>query len=137
MIIKEVIEDYEKGKRSVLDTLLLLENAKEKLNKAMDTIKKFKEDNLEKISSEASEHKEGYKGYKIEYRSGGKIYDFKNIPEWQNAEKKKKEIESKYRSMFEAKQKGLSFANISDDGEEMIMPKISYRKSSIVIKEIK
>jgi len=35
---------------------------------------------------------------------------------------------------FEAMQKGNKFAGVNEDGEEMVMPEITYRKSSIVLK---
>lgn len=72
-------------------------------------------------------------GFIFERRAGGSSYSYKHIPEWAEAERNKKQIEAKYKQAFLARQKGLMVA--SEDAEEMILPEISYRKSSLIVKK--
>lgn len=130
-----VINDVNNGDLPVLDALIYLEQQRKKLELSLEIAKAFKDDFFERIAEQAEEYKDGYNGYKIEVRNGGKIYSYKNIPEWVKAEQKKKDIEAKYKSALEAKLKGNAYAGVSEDGEELPMPEISYRKSSIVLKE--
>jgi len=51
-----------------------------------------------------------------------------------NAEQSKKKLKADIKVRFEAMQKGNKFAGVNEDGEEMVMPEITYRKSSIVLK---
>jgi len=131
------INDVNEGNINVLDALIFLEEQRKQLELSLEVCKGYKDDFFEKIAEQAADHKEGYQGYLIEVRNGGKIFTFKNIPEWQNVEQSKKEIEGRYKSAFEAIQKGNKFAGVNEDGEEMVMPEITYRKSSIVLKKQK
>jgi hypothetical protein len=75
----------------------------------------------------------GEGGFIFERRAGGASYNYKHIPEWMEAENAKKQIEAKYKQAFLARQKGLLVA--SEDAEEMILPEIMYRKSSLIVKK--
>jgi hypothetical protein len=72
-------------------------------------------------------------GYIFEKRNGGHSFVYKHIPEWQEKQAALKEVEERYKRAFEAKQKGLMVA--SEDAEDMIMPEITHRKSSLVVKK--
>lgn len=124
----------EEGELTVLDAYISLEEQRRHLENTLAIVKSFKDDFFNEITYEAQEQKDGYRGYLFEIRNGGKTYNFKNIPEWQDAEKNKKEVEERYKAMLNAKLKGSSFANISEDGEELPLPEITYRKSSIILK---
>lgn len=135
--LMNTIHRAKEGEISNLDAVIDLRESRKELENALGIIKEFEDDNLEQIASEASEYKDGYKGYQFEYRNGRKMYSFKGIPDWQEADKNKKEIEKKYRSMLDAKINGAVHANISEDGEELPLPDISYGKSSLVVKPLK
>lgn len=132
--IQNTINDYNEGNIQVLDAFVILENERKQLDSHLATIKAFKDEFFYEAAEAAEEHKDGFKGHSIEVRNGGRTYVYKDIPEWKEAEKYKKDIESKYKAMFEAIQKGNPNANISEDGEELPLPTINYRKSSIIIK---
>ncbi len=131
------VNQVEEGELSCLDALIELERSRKYLESSLAIIKGFKDTQLNNISNEASEYRDGYRGFMIEVRNGGKMYNYKHIPEWSEADTAKKEIESKYKTMFEAKVKGLEFANVDENGEELPMPVLTYRKSSVVLKEKK
>ena len=86
------------------------------------------------IENEASQYPEGYKGFEIRAVSGRKTFDYSGIPEWNEAKQKLKDCEGKYKSMFEAKAKGLNYANVSEEGEELPLPEIKYGKSYLTVK---
>lgn len=127
----------ENGEISFLDALIYMEEERRYLEDSLAIIKEFKADNLDDISNEASEFKDGYRGYKFEIRSGGRMFNFKHIPEWQTYDSGKKDCEARYKAMLDAKLKGSTFANVTEDGEELPLPKITYRKSSLIIKKQK
>ena len=132
-----VIHRVKEGEITHLDALIALEENRKQLEMSLAIAKEFKDEYHEQIASEASECKYGYNGYQIEVRNGGKSCNYKGIPEWQDAEKSKKSVEAKYKSMWEAKVNGNPHANVSEDGEELPLPEITYRKSSIILKEQK
>ena len=122
------------GELSVLNGLIQMKKQQDELDKSIEIIKAFKDDNFETIDAEAKEYQGEYGGFKIGTRSGGKTFDYKGVSEWAETEAKKKAIEQKYKLMWEAKQKGLPYANVDKDGVELTLPEVSYRKSSITIK---
>lgn len=117
-----------------LDALIVLEAHRQQIDHSLSIIKEFKHDYFDQISQEATEHNNLYRQHSIETRNGGKNFDYKHIPEWVEAETQKKQIEAKYKSMYNAKINGNPHSNISQEGEELPLPKITYRKSSIIIK---
>jgi len=128
------VNDAEIGNVGHLDTFIFLENERKHLEASLSIIKSYKDENINLIGKEAEEYgKEGYKGYKVEIRNGGMEFNYKNIPEWQQLKESLSECEEKHKQAFIAKQKGLLTA--SEDGEEIVMPEISYRKSSIILKK--
>ena len=129
------VHQVKDGEINHLDALIALEENRKQLEITLAIAKEFKDDFHEQIATEAAEYKGGYNGYQVEVRNGGKSFNYKGIPEWQEAEKSMKTIEAKYKSMWEAKVNGNPHANVSEDGEELPLPEIAYRKSSIVLKK--
>ncbi len=145
---KEIFQQYQEaiafqaercdnGDVNVLDTLLYMRENKSRLKEAIELIDAWVEGNQDEIVAEAENYEDGYKGFMIEVRNGSRRFDFKHIPEWQEVDKLKKDVESKYKSMFIARQNGAVHAGVSEDGEELPMPEINYTKSSIVVKPMK
>jgi hypothetical protein len=131
------IRRAEEGEITMLDALISLEGERKQLEISLEIVKSFKNDHINEISDEAGDYKEGYKGYIIEVRNGRKVYKYDSIPEWQRADAIKTEVEGRYKAMLDAKIKGVAYANISEDGEELPLPEISYSKSSIILKKNK
>jgi len=73
-----------------------------------------------------------HKGLKIELRQGRKVWNFKNLPEWQKAEKAKIDCEEQYKAAYSNFEKGLSA--VKQDGEVLELPEVTYGKPSIIIK---
>lgn len=130
-------EQVENGELSNLDGLIIMRSHRECFEQSLDIIKDFENKRITEISNEASQYPLGYRGFFITETSGRKNFDFKNIPEWNNAKSKLLNIEGKYKSMFEAKTKGNPNANISEDGEILPLPNINYSKSFITVKKSK
>ena len=74
-------------------------------------------------------------GYKVQFRNGGYSYDFSDIEEVVKAKELLKELEKKYITAFQMKQKGM--IPITDDGEVLAVPNAKPRKGSIIIKAVK
>ena len=126
----------EQGDLIAFDGLIELEATRKKLEATLELIKEFKSDFFSQLHNESEEYKDGYKGFKIEVRNGGKSFVYKQIPEWITAEETKKKVEAKYKSMFIAIENGSPNANISEDGEILPLPELTYRKSSVILKTI-
>lgn len=133
--IMSTIDRSENGHISVLDALIQLEEERKHLEQSLAIIKSFKDEQLENIATQIKEYPEGYKGYNIEVRNGGVMYDFKHIPEWKEYKQLLVDCEARYKSALVAKEHGNAFANVSDDGEELPLPQVSYRKSSVIVKK--
>jgi hypothetical protein len=71
-------------------------------------------------------------GCKFELRNGGKMFDYKHIPEWSEAKKNLENVEAKYKLAFENNEKNIM--SVSNDGEVLELPKVSFRKSSLIVK---
>ena len=129
--IDYIITSYYEGDNDILDALLQLKKYEDELNECLDWIKHFKNENENQIDAAASMHNNIYKGFEIKYRSGGMMYDFSNLQEYNIAKFNLKEIEEKYKQAYLSKTKGL--LPISEDGEELNLPDVKHRKGSIVI----
>lgn len=71
--------------------------------------------------------------YTFTRTEGRKQFDFSNISEWNEAKENLKQIESKYKSVYENQQKGLSSFNEST-GEVLEVPVVTFSKSSLAVK---
>ncbi len=124
--VQKIIQSVEEGELREIDALIAMREIKTSAEIALATIKKFEEQNLETIASQASEYPRGYMGYSISMVQGRKTYDFSNIPEHQDAKYNLKTIEDKYKAILEAKIKGAAHADITEDGEVLTLPEIKY-----------
>ena len=71
-------------------------------------------------------------GFIFEKRNGGIRYSFKHIEEWQDLDNQKKEVEAKSKQAYLAMQRNLLVG--TEDGEEISLPKVTYTKSSLIVK---
>lgn len=121
------------GEINHLDALIELENHKAKMNKSLELIQEFKDEFISEIESESLEHNKIYNGYKIQVQGGSKIFNFKGIKEVQEKEEELKAIKEKAKQAFLSKEKGM--LNVDENGEEVELPTISYKKSFVTIKK--
>lgn len=101
--------------------------------KELEACKKQIED-YAKEEAEKHGNKFEHKGYKFELRQGGRSYSFKNIKEWQTYNKALNDCEERYKAAYSSYEKGLMTAD--ENGEEMELPEVSYRSSSLIIKKL-
>ena len=125
--------EYDNGDSEILDVLLYLEDYRKPLEDCLKIIKSFKDENLDAIEVSAMDYKDGYNGFDVAVRNGGRMYNFKGVDEWMTYDKAKKECEDRLKQAFISKEKGLLVA--SEDGEEIELPTLSYRKSSVIVKK--
>lgn len=123
----------ENGEISVLDALIGMRKTRNECEKIIQNIKDFETEKSNEIEMEAAQWNGKYKNAKIEIRNGGLSYDFSKIQEHQWAKENLAEIEEKYKIAYQNKLKG--FAMIDEaTGEEMQVPEVKPRKSSIIVK---
>lgn len=72
-------------------------------------------------------------GFIFEKRNGATRYSYTHIPEVYELKQKIKEVESKYKQAYLSSQKGL--LAVSNDGEEVILPKVTQSKDSLIVKK--
>lgn len=129
-----IAEKVESGNMMVLDAVIEFRKAKAFFESQLDLIKSFEEQYQSQIESEANAYQNEYKGAKFEFRSGGKIFNFKGISEIDTKESELKDLKAVYQAAWENKQKGL--LAVTEDGEELQLPTVNYRKSSMIVKLI-
>lgn len=71
-------------------------------------------------------------GFVFEKRNGGIRYSFKHIEEWIDLDNQKKEVEARSKQAYLSLQRNLLVG--TEDGEEVEIPKVSYTKSSLIVK---
>jgi len=128
----ELAIQYDNGDIELMDCLTQLEDFRAPLENGLNMIKFFKNENLENIDSAAKDYKDGYRGYMIEVRNGGRTFDYKNIEEWQTYNKALKDCEARSKQAFISKEKGMMA--IDEDGVVIELPEVKYRKSSVIMK---
>jgi hypothetical protein len=135
-MIQDILNDFYDGKIELLEALIRAEKERHNLEMELTFLKDFKQENSNDIKIQSDEFKDGYSGHLFEVRNGRKTYNFRGINEWETYNKAKQDCEKRYKSMLEAKINGAVHANISEDGEELKLPVISYGKPSVIVKEI-
>jgi len=120
------------GDIEFIDCLVRLRSKKQRLTEAVDFIKAFEEEYFSEISTSIMDNDFYYRGKKIEVRNGGASFIYSHIPEISIKEAELSSLKEKYKSYYNVVQKGGKVA--TEDGEEVVMPEIKYRKSSIIVK---
>lgn len=129
--------NVEEGNYDYIKSFLTIKEIEKAFKVAMEVIK---DNALDVVSRDKVIIKDGYE---LKEKQGGAIWDFDNISTWAEHQKEMKKIE------FEAKQNYNSLTKIKsftdeegnvvneETGEELILPVVTYRKSSIQISKIK
>lgn len=126
--LMDVVDGVERGSRSAL---LAYAEMKRFADIASQAVKQIEPIAMEEAIKYGENEFETH-GFKFQIRNGATRYSYKNIPEWQEANEKVKDVEERYKAAFVARQKGLLTA--SEDGEEMILPEITRSKDSLIVK---
>jgi hypothetical protein len=123
-----VIRNVDLGFTSSLEAFAVFKELEKRFNEAKKQI-----DTLAYNESEKYEKTFKIGSYQFTRVDGRKQFDFKHIEEWKIAKDNLSEIESKYKSVYENQQKGLSSFNEST-GEVLDVPVVTFSKSSLAVK---
>lgn len=125
--------NVENGNIELLEGVIEMRKQKAFHEQMIKDINAFEYENYNEIESSAKEHQNEFRGVKFEFRGGRKTFDFKGIEEVQIAKDNAKEIEQKYKTAWEMKQKG--FAPVDEEtGEILKLPNVKFGKSIMVVK---
>lgn len=123
-----VIRNVDLGFTSSLEAFAVFKELEKRFNDAKKQI-----DALAYNESEKYDKTFKIGSYTFTRTEGRKQFDFSNISEWNEAKENLKQIESKYKSVYENQQKGLSSFNEST-GEVLEVPVVTFSKSSLAVK---
>lgn len=123
-----VIRNVDLGFTSSLEAFAVFKELEKRFNDAKKQI-----DALAYNESEKYDKTFKIGNYQFTRVDGRKQFDFKHIEEWKIAKDNLAEIESKYKSVYENQQKGLSSFNEST-GEVLEVPVVTFSKSSLAVK---
>ena len=98
-------------------------------------IKTAKADMLESVQYELDKQPKTFNeyGYTFEKRAGGRMYDYKHLKEWQVHSKELKNCEERFRISLASNEKGLNL--VSNEGEVLELPKVTYKRDSLIVKK--
>ena len=129
MDYKQLVQDVYDGNEDPLKAFAIIDTLMKELKQCHEALKQA-------ALQEAFRHgvsSFGYEGYDFTVRQGGKRYDFSNIAEWKQKKEELQEIERKYKAACQAKQN--NFNAVTEDGELLELPKITYTKDSLSVKK--
>ena len=129
MDYKQLVQDVYDGNEDPLKAFAIIETHLKDLKPCHEALKQA-------ALQEAFRHgvsSFGYEGYDFTRRAGGKRYDFSNIEEWKQKKEELQEIERKYKAACQARK--LTFHAVTEDGELLELPKITYAKDSLSVKK--
>lgn len=129
------IQEVEAGDLSPLDLAVKFAKEREELAQ-LDTMRKdWLTENLDSILTEADNYgKDGYKGLKFSNTSRPQ-YDYSTNPKHEQLKGELKTIEDQMKTAY--LNTGKNLINATFDGEEIILPKVTYTKPSLKTEKIK
>jgi len=101
----------------------------DKYTKLVDELKEFAQEEADKYPKQFEDF-----GFNFEKRNGRTIYDFKHLPQWQQADKLKKMVEEQSKQALKAMERGDTI--VDADGCIIEPPKVSYTKDVLIIKKL-
>ena len=99
-------------------------------------IKTAKADMLESVQYELDKQPKTFNeyGYTFEKRAGGRMYDYKHLKEWQTYSKALKNCEERFRAALQGRHVGFKYS-VTEDGEVVELPKVTYKRDSLTVKK--
>ena len=128
--VAHLLTEVEEGNINALEVYANFKRSKDLIDEAIKQV----EPSAHREADLYSEKSFTQSGFIFEKRNGATRYSFNHIPEIVELKQQLKFAESKYKHAFLSQQKGLLTA--SEDGEEMIMPKVSYSKDSLIVRNV-
>lgn len=127
--LSNFVTDIEDGKVNPLRAYAEIKKVESFLAQAKKQIEPLAFDEADKYPEKSFEAE----GFKFEKRNGGLTYNYKGIPEWNRVDAKKKELEKQAQTAWKLYQQ-TGQKPITEEGEELPLPEIGYRKDSLVVK---
>jgi len=123
-----LVHSVENGEANSLEVFAVIKKIEKMFKEAKDKLDPYAIEDAEK------QGKSSFVAYgqAFEIRNGGRTFDFKGIKEYEDAKKKLKDVEEKYKQAYLSKEKGLMVA--SGDAEEMQLPTVTFKKNSLIVK---
>jgi len=128
-IINGIVSDVEVGRVNPLDAFAIFKKMESLFNEAKKQIDALAIEEAEHYGQSTFSHN----GQKYEVRNGATRYNFKDIPEWIEANEKLKLIEEKYKTAYKNRQMNLSSLD-ETTGELLQLPTVTTSKSSLIVK---
>ena len=126
--IEELTQAAISGEEDALKVYAILKDYEKTLKKCINDVQPIALAEAENYSETTfSEH-----GYTFTKRNGGARYSFDNISEWVDKKQELKEIEERAKQAHKAYEKNLT--SVSEDGEVIELPVVTYAKDSISVK---
>lgn len=126
--IEELTAAAVSGEEEALKVYAILKDYEKVLKKCISEVQPIAIAEAENYTETTfSEH-----GYTFTKRNGGARYAFDNIPEWVEKKQQLKDIEEKAKQAHKSYEKNLT--SVSEDGEVIELPTVTYAKDSISVK---
>lgn len=124
------LQSVKDGETSALLLIAALRDEEKRIGALISEVEEFAHKEAETFGEKTFK----FNGFKFEIRQGSRRYSFKNIPAWVEASNKVKNVEELARLAYLNYEKNVLAADTN--GEELVLPEVSYTKSSLIIKRI-
>ena len=132
LYFNKLAESVENGDSDSMITLSRLSAVEKAIKECKDKVYQTALTDAEKYPEKSFT----YEGLTVEKRNGRKIYNFKEIEEWNDIKSQLTKKEIMYKAAFDAWQKGLKVFD-EETGEEIPIPIVTTTRDVLVIKESK
>lgn len=128
--LRKITQGVKEGMTSPFAVMYKLQQAEKEINTMIEEVKII-------AFADAEPYEKTFEkdGMTVEQRAGGKIWNYKNIPEWIEKKKELTDLEANYKGAYSAYEKGEQI--IDEDGVVVSIPEVSFKKNSIIIKKTK
>lgn len=124
----EAVQQVIDGNESPLEVYAWLKDMQKHLDKCVKEIEEIALDEAEKYDKTFTQG-----NYIFERRSGRKVYSFKNIHEWKQANDRQKAIEDLAKKAYSMYEKGTHPVD-SETGEVLPLPEVKNTRDVLIIK---
>lgn len=124
----ELTESVQRGEECPLKVYAILTEIEKSLKESIKTVKEL-------ALEEASKYPEKTfisGDHQFTLKEGSRRFDFKHIEEWKSAKEMLTGIEQKYKSAYQSSLNNVM--NVTDSGEVLELPKVTYTAPAIICK---
>ena len=127
---EQLVQDVYDGIESPFTAFAFLKKNIDRFGLCLEAVKEYAIQQAELEDSPTFEKD----GYNWQLKNGRKTYSFKNIDEWNEQHKILKKIEDKYKAVD--KNQMAQLHSVTEDGEMLQSPIVTYSKPSLIIKPL-